>query len=182
MHSVGAEYTYNDQFAFRLGYFYESKEQGGRQYFTMGVGLKYNMLGLNFSYLIPSGSGITRNPLSNTIRFGLVFDLDGPASGNTVGQINKNLRTGDLKMNIQFANFQNFQISLYVLPDWSGNGFPSTCQQAENYGWAALKFRTAKAHWVTVMLMCCCMPSVMRCLVRSTLVISAFIFPIQIKV
>ncbi|HEY2349381.1 MAG TPA: type IX secretion system outer membrane channel protein PorV [Puia sp.] len=74
--SVGAEYTYNDQFMFRLGYFYESKDQGGRQYFTMGVGLKYNMLGLNFSYLIPSGSGITRNPLSNTIRFGLTFDLD----------------------------------------------------------------------------------------------------------
>ncbi len=79
--SVGAEYTYNDQFAFRLGYFYENKDQGGRQYFTMGVGLKYNMIGLNFSYLIPSGSGITRNPLSNTIRFGLIFDLDGPAVG-----------------------------------------------------------------------------------------------------
>jgi hypothetical protein len=77
--SIGAEYMYNDQFAFRLGYFYESKDQGGRQYFTMGVGLKYNVLGLNFSYLIPSGSGITRNPLSNTIRFGLTFDLDGPA-------------------------------------------------------------------------------------------------------
>src|ERR1700712_403764 len=74
--SIRAEYTYNDQFAFRLGYFYENKDQGGRQYFTMGVGLKYNMLGLNFSYLIPSGSGITRNPLSNTIRFGLIFDLD----------------------------------------------------------------------------------------------------------
>jgi hypothetical protein len=75
--SIGAEYTYNEQFAFRLGYFYENKEQGGRQYFTLGVGLKYNMLGLNFSYLIPSGSGITRNPLSNTIRFGLIFDLGG---------------------------------------------------------------------------------------------------------
>src|SRR5450432_4750750 len=81
--SIGAEYVYNDQFAFRLGYFYESKDQGGRQYFTMGIGLKYNMLGLNFSYLIPSGSGITRNPLSNTIRFGLVFDLDGPAVGTS---------------------------------------------------------------------------------------------------
>lgn len=78
--SIGAEYMYNEQFAFRLGYFYEDKTQGGRQYFTMGVGLKYNMLGLNFSYLIPSGSGITRNPLSNTIRFGLFFDLDGDAS------------------------------------------------------------------------------------------------------
>ena len=85
--SIGAEYTYNDQFAFRLGYFYESKEQGGRQYFTMGVGLKYNMIGLNFSYLIPSGSGITRNPLSNTIRFGLIFDLDGPAVGTPTMRI-----------------------------------------------------------------------------------------------
>ncbi len=84
--SIGAEYTYNDQFAFRLGYFYENKDQGGRQYFTMGVGLKYNMLGLNFSYLIPSGSGITRNPLSNTIRFGLIFDLDGPAVGTSSDQ------------------------------------------------------------------------------------------------
>ena len=81
--SIGAEYTYNDQFAFRLGYFYENKDQGGRQYFTMGVGLKYNMIGLNFSYLIPSGSGITRNPLSNTIRFGLIFDLDGPPVGTS---------------------------------------------------------------------------------------------------
>ncbi len=81
--SIGAEYTYNDQFAFRLGYFYENANEGGRQYFTLGVGLKYNMLGLNFSYLIPSGSGITRNPLSNTIRFGLTFDLDGPENANS---------------------------------------------------------------------------------------------------
>ncbi|HTQ28962.1 MAG TPA: type IX secretion system outer membrane channel protein PorV, partial [Puia sp.] len=74
--SVGGEYAYNDQFFFRAGYFYEGKNQGDRQYFTLGVGLKYNVLGLNFSYLIPSGNGVTRNPLSNTIRFGLVFDID----------------------------------------------------------------------------------------------------------
>lgn len=74
--SIGAEYVYNDQFSVRAGYFYENKDNGGRQYFTMGVGLKYNVLGLNFSYLVPSGSGVTRNPLSNTIRFGLSFDLD----------------------------------------------------------------------------------------------------------
>ncbi|HTQ64230.1 MAG TPA: type IX secretion system outer membrane channel protein PorV [Puia sp.] len=74
--SIGAEYGYNDQFFFRTGYFYEPTDQGGRQYFTLGVGIKYNVVGLNFSYLIPSGSGVTRNPLSNTIRFGLVFDLD----------------------------------------------------------------------------------------------------------
>ncbi|MFI5152069.1 MAG: type IX secretion system outer membrane channel protein PorV [Chitinophagales bacterium] len=74
--SGGIEYGYNDQFFFRTGYFYEGKNQGDRQYFTLGIGLKYNVIGLNFSYIIPSGSGVTRNPLSNTIRFGLVFDLD----------------------------------------------------------------------------------------------------------
>jgi hypothetical protein len=75
--SLGAEYGYNGQFFFRAGYFYEGKNQGDRQYFTVGIGLNYNVLGLNFSYLVPSGSGVTRNPLSNTIRFGLVFNLNG---------------------------------------------------------------------------------------------------------
>jgi hypothetical protein len=75
--SLGAEYWYNDQFALRAGYFYEDKTKGNRKYFTVGAGLKYNVIGLNFSYLIPSGNGITRNPLSNTLRFGLVFDIDG---------------------------------------------------------------------------------------------------------
>ena len=75
--SGGLEYGYNDQFFLRGGYFYEGQNQGDRQYFTLGVGLKYNVIGLNFSYIIPSGSGVTRNPLSNTIRFGLVFDIDG---------------------------------------------------------------------------------------------------------
>src|SRR5580704_4885660 len=74
--SIGAEYSYQDQFFVRAGYFYEDPSQGDRKYFTVGVGLKYNVIGLNFSYLAPSGNGVTRNPLSNTIRFGLVFDLD----------------------------------------------------------------------------------------------------------
>lgn len=74
--SLGAEYTYNDQFSFRAGYFWEDKTKGNRKFFTLGVGIKYNVFGLNFSYLIPSGSGVNRNPLSNTLRFGLLFDLD----------------------------------------------------------------------------------------------------------
>lgn len=74
--SIGAEYSYNDQFAFRAGYFYEAPTKGDRQYFTVGAGLNYNLFGLNFSYLIPSGSGINRNPLSNTLRFSLIFNLD----------------------------------------------------------------------------------------------------------
>jgi len=73
--SVGAEYWYNDQFAFRAGYFHEDQTKGNRQYFTVGAGIKYNLFGLNFSYLIPSGNGVNRNPLSNTIRFGLTFDF-----------------------------------------------------------------------------------------------------------
>jgi hypothetical protein len=74
--SVGGEFNYNEQFAFRAGYFYEDRLKGNRKYFTLGAGLKYNVFALNFSYLIPSGNGVNRNPLSNTLRFGLVFDLD----------------------------------------------------------------------------------------------------------
>jgi len=79
--SVGGEYWYNNQFALRAGYFYENKTKGNRRFFTTGIGLKYNVFGLNFSYLIPSGgSGANQNPLSNTLRFSLVFDLDGGES------------------------------------------------------------------------------------------------------
>lgn len=74
--ALGAEYGYNDQFFVRAGYFYEDKTKGNRKYFTLGLGIKYNVFGLNFSYLVPSGAGVNRNPLSNTLRFGLVFDLD----------------------------------------------------------------------------------------------------------
>lgn len=81
--SLGAEYTYNNQFSFRAGYFWEDATKGNRRYFTMGAGVKYNTFGLNFAYLLPSGSGVNRNPLSNTMRFSLVFDFDGtPAASN----------------------------------------------------------------------------------------------------
>jgi Type IX secretion system protein PorV len=82
--SAGAEYWYNNQFALRAGYFYEDKTKGNRRYFTAGVGIKYNVFGLNFSYLIPTGSGVNQNPLSNTLRFSLVFDFNG--EGNTANQ------------------------------------------------------------------------------------------------
>jgi hypothetical protein len=79
--SFGAEYWYNDQFALRAGYFYEDKTKGNRRYFTTGVGIKYNIFGLNFSYLVPTGSGNSQNPLSNTLRFSLVFDFNGSGAG-----------------------------------------------------------------------------------------------------
>jgi len=75
--SVGAEYMYNNQFGFRAGYFYENPNKGNRKYFTVGATLKYSVAALNFSYVFPTGSGISRIPLSNTYRFGLVFDLMG---------------------------------------------------------------------------------------------------------
>ena len=81
--SLGAEYWYNDQFALRAGYFYENKTKGNRRYFTTGFGIKYNVFGLNFSYLISSnGPGATQSPLANTLRFSLVFDFDGEAATN----------------------------------------------------------------------------------------------------
>lgn len=74
--SAGAEYWYQQQFAVRAGYFWEHKLKGDRKYFTVGLGVRYNVFGLNFAYLIPSGSGINRNPLSNTFRFSLLFEFD----------------------------------------------------------------------------------------------------------
>ncbi len=74
--SIGAEYVYNDQFSVRAGYFMEDKTEGNRKYFTLGAGIKYNVMNFNFSYLVPSGSGVSQNPLNNTVRFGISFDLD----------------------------------------------------------------------------------------------------------
>lgn len=74
--SLGAEYWYQNQFAVRAGYFYEDKTKGDRKYFTCGLGVRYNIFNLNFAYLVPSGSGINRNPLSNTFRFSLMFEFD----------------------------------------------------------------------------------------------------------
>ena len=75
--SIGAEYMYKNQFGFRAGYFYEHQDKGGRKFFTLGATIKYNIVGLNFSYLLPTGSGVNRNPLSNTLRFSLIFDIKG---------------------------------------------------------------------------------------------------------
>lgn len=79
-YSTGVEYWYDNQFAIRGGYFYEHPTKGGRQYFTLGAGLKYNVFNVNFSYLIPfanRANGIQqRSPLENTLRFSLNFNLD----------------------------------------------------------------------------------------------------------
>lgn len=71
--SVGFEYWYAQQFAFRGGYYYEDALKGNRRFFTIGAGVKYNIFGLDFSYLIPSSN--VPNPLDNTLRFSFLFDL-----------------------------------------------------------------------------------------------------------
>ncbi len=73
--SIGAEYWYNDQFALRAGYFNEAETKGDRKYFTAGAGLRLNVFGLDFSYLIPVNG--KNSPLANTFRFSLLFDFNG---------------------------------------------------------------------------------------------------------
>jgi Type IX secretion system protein PorV len=72
-YGLGVEYWYDKQFSVRAGYFNENKLKGGRKYLTLGMGLKYNVFGLNFSYLVPTTA--QRNPLDNTLRFSLLFDF-----------------------------------------------------------------------------------------------------------
>src|SRR5690606_29723630 len=72
-HSIGMEYWYADQFAVRGGYFYENPTKGNRQYFTIGAGFRYNVFGLDLSYLIATTQ---RNPLANTLRFTLSMRFD----------------------------------------------------------------------------------------------------------
>jgi len=74
-YSVGIEYWYNKQFAVRGGYFHEHSTKGNRKFFTMGVGLKLNVLDIDFSYLLPLHQN---HPLSNTLRFSLLFSFDPP--------------------------------------------------------------------------------------------------------
>jgi hypothetical protein len=72
MISTGLEYWYKHLFAARAGYFYEHTTKGNRKYFTMGVGLRYNVFGIDFAYLVPSQQ---ENPLAETLRFTLHFDF-----------------------------------------------------------------------------------------------------------
>ena len=74
MYSLGFEYWYNNQFAFRGGYFHEHNLKGGRKYFTMGAGLKMNVFELDFAYLVTASQNV-RSPLENTMRFTLIFDI-----------------------------------------------------------------------------------------------------------
>lgn len=71
--STGIEYWYDKQFALRTGFFYEAPNKGNRKYITFGAGFRFNVFGLDLSYLVPIEQ---RNPLERTIRFSMLFDLD----------------------------------------------------------------------------------------------------------
>lgn len=72
--SLGAEYSYNQQFFLRAGYFYENKYKGNRQYFGMGAGFSLNVVRLDASYMLATAQ---TSPLDQTLRFTLTFDMDG---------------------------------------------------------------------------------------------------------
>ena len=72
--SVGAEYVYNDKFSVRAGYHHESANKGNRKYYTVGAGFKMNVFSLDAAYVIASAK---TNPLDQTLRFTLSFDMDG---------------------------------------------------------------------------------------------------------
>ena len=72
--SIGAEYVYNDQFSLRAGYHHESEYKGNRKYFTVGAGFKMNVFSLDAGYVIATAKS---NPLDQTLRVSLTFDMDG---------------------------------------------------------------------------------------------------------
>ena len=72
--SVGAEYVYNDRFSLRAGYHHESENKGNRKYFTVGAGFKMSVFSLDAGYVIATAKS---NPLDQTLRFTLTFDMDG---------------------------------------------------------------------------------------------------------
>ena len=71
--ALGAEYTYQDSFAFRVGYFNESDEKGSRKFATLGAGFKYTSINIDLSYLFSTSQVIS--PLEGTLRFGLTFNF-----------------------------------------------------------------------------------------------------------
>ena len=71
---IGVEYCYNQQFSVRAGYHYEDKYKGNRNYFTVGAGFRMSVFSLDAAYLISTAQS---NPLDQTLRFSLSFDLDG---------------------------------------------------------------------------------------------------------
>ena len=70
---TGLEYWYNNLFALRSGYFYEHPDNGNRKFMTLGAGIRYNIIGVDFSYIYALEE---ESPLANTMRFSLLLNLN----------------------------------------------------------------------------------------------------------
>ena len=121
---IGAEYFYNHQFGVRFGYFYETPSAGDRQYLTAGLTVKYSVVTLHFSYLIPTT--IIRNPLENTLQFTLVFNF---VKGGKKNSDNSGISIVDdtPKKKAKDTDNSNQQQSA---PDYACTGNPGACRWA----------------------------------------------------
>ncbi|MBF9224144.1 type IX secretion system outer membrane channel protein PorV [Hymenobacter ruricola] len=95
--SAGLEYNYNDLLYARGGYFYEAPDKGDRQYLSLGLGVRYQVFGIDGTYLVPTGNNSQNNPLAQTIRVSLHFNLnklsdafDENGAGGTSGELPTN--------------------------------------------------------------------------------------------
>jgi hypothetical protein len=95
--STGLEYNYNDLLYARGGYFYEAADKGGRQYVSLGLGVRYQVFGIDGTYLVPTGENSQANPLAQTIRVSLHFNFnklseafDDNGAGGTSGEAPSN--------------------------------------------------------------------------------------------
>ncbi|SFQ57036.1 type IX secretion system outer membrane channel protein PorV [Hymenobacter arizonensis] len=95
--STGIEYNYNDLLYARGGYFYEAPDKGDRQYVSLGLGVRYQVFGIDGTYLVPTGNNSQNNPLAQTIRISLHFNLnklaeafDEGGAGGTSGDLPTN--------------------------------------------------------------------------------------------
>jgi hypothetical protein len=131
--------------------------RGNRKYFTVGAGLKYNTFGLNFSYLVPSGNGISRNPLSNTLRFSLLFDFAG--RNNKLINSKKSVSINPERFFVFILPYicslfkKKYNMSLRI-----GFGIDFHQLVTDREFWlGGVKIDHPKEHWATAMRMCYCM-------------------------